>query len=165
MSAAENTQTLATEARCLAPNCGRKLTSPESIARGMGPRCWAKSCAAVKTADLTPWTPSQIEDAEQAIEDGAVVPSTRPGVFQIVSRDGERVRRTHANGCNCEAGLKTNQPRPCWHRCAVAIMLGAEAPAAEIARLAPAPVALPSSDRIWAELGALGALDGALAAF
>jgi hypothetical protein len=157
--------TPATETRCLGPNCGRKLTSPESIARGMGPRCWAKVAAAAKTADLAPWTASQVEDAKQAIEDGAVVPSTREGVFQIVSRDGERVRRTMAGGCNCEAGLKTSQPRPCWHRCAVAIMLAAQAPAAEIVRIVPAPVALPSSDRIWAELGALGALDGVLAAF
>lgn len=115
------------EARCLAPNCGRKLTSPESIARNYGSRCWAKVRKAPQSADLSPWTPSQIEEARQAIDDGAVVPSTRDGVFHVVSVDGTEVHLVHRHGCNCTAGLKTLPPRPCWHRCAAAIVTAASA--------------------------------------
>ncbi len=124
-----STETAEHEARCLLPGCGRKLRSAEAIARGYGRRCWAKVRAAAKTADLTPWTPSQISEAEQAIEDGAVVPSARGGVFHVVSSDGTEVYRTHRNGCVCTNGLMTRPPRPCWHRCAVVIVLASQAPA------------------------------------
>lgn len=129
MASTEITET-ATEARCLRPGCNRKLTDPKSVATGYGPRCAAKIRAAAKAADLSAWTASQIEDARQAIEDGAVVPSSREGVFHVVSSDGEEVHRTAEHGCNCTNGLKTHQPRPCWHRCAVVIVLASQAPVA-----------------------------------
>lgn len=151
----------ATEAHCL--RCGRVLKSAESIARGYGKGCAAKVSAAAKTADLTAWTTSQIEDAKQAIEDGAVVPSTRKGVFQIVSRDGERIRRTMAGGCNCENGLKTRQSRPCWHRCAVAIILASQAAAGVVVTLTAAPVALPAPVDYLAEMERLTAAFMAMA--
>lgn len=105
-----------------------KLTSPESIARGYSKACAAKVRAAAKAADLSQWTPSQVEDARQAIEDGAVVPSNREGVFHVVSTDGSEVHLTHRDGCNCTSGLQTLPPRPCWHRCAVAIVLASQVP-------------------------------------
>lgn len=114
------------EARCLRPGCGRKLTDPKSVALGLGPRCAAKVRVAAKTADLSQWTPAQITEAGQAIEDGAVVPSTREGVFHVVSTDGSEVHLVHRDGCNCTSGLKTHQPRPCWHRCAIAIVTAAQ---------------------------------------
>ena len=168
--------------------CGRKLRSAEAVARGYGEGCWRKVRKAAAEVDLSAWTESQIEDARQAIEDGAVVPSTREGVFHVVSSDGEEVHRTHRNGCNCENGLKTRQPRPCYHRCAVAIMTASQSPAAG---LPTAPVALPCgttpvaadvlsvlTDKlsaggdilpvltdVWTALEAMGALAGASAPF
>jgi hypothetical protein len=152
------------EAHCL--RCHRPLKSAESIARGYGAGCWAKVRNAERTADLSAWTESQIEDARQAIEDGAVVPSSGPGVFHVVSVDGTEVHRTHRNGCNCTAGLKTHQSRPCWHRCAVAIVLASQAPAKPVVpatapALAPAPLTAPAD--IWAEMDRLTAAFMAIA--
>jgi hypothetical protein len=132
--------------------CGRKLRSAEAVARGYGQGCWRKVRTAAVEVDLSAWTAPQIEDARQAIEDGAVVPSTREGVFHVVSSDGTEVHRTAAYGCNCTNGLKTRPPRPCWHRCAVAIVQAASASAA-IKPAAPSPVAAPGD--IWAELDRL----------
>jgi hypothetical protein len=146
-----STETTGTEtSRCL--RCGRPLRSAEALARGYGAACWAKVRKAQRTADLSAWTPSQIADAKQAIEDGAVVPSNREGVFHVVSVDGTEVHLTAKHGCNCIAGLKTLPPRPCWHRCAVAIVLATTAPAAPApARVAvPAPASAP--DDFWAEM-------------
>jgi hypothetical protein len=113
--------------RCL--GCRRPIRAEESIATGYGAGCRAKMRKAAKTADLSAWTPQQVEDARQAIEDGAVVPSAREGVFHVVSSDGTEIHLTHRNGCNCPNGLQTRPPRPCWHRCAVATVLASRAPA------------------------------------
>jgi hypothetical protein len=159
------TASTATEIRKCLGGCGRTLRSTEAVARGYGSGCWAKIRKAAKVADLSAWTPSQITEAEQAIEDGAVVPSTREGVFHVVSADGSEVHRTAEHGCNCTAGLKTHHPRPCWHRCAVAMVLAASAPAAPAAVTTSAPIALPAPapvsapDDVWAALEAVGALD------
>ena len=160
----DSTDTTAETARCL--DCRRPIRSAESLATGRGAGCRAKIRKAAKVADLSQWTESQVQDARQAIEDGAVVPSNREGVFHVVSSDGSEVHRTAEHGCNCQNGLKTRQPRPCWHRCAVAILLATSATAATLTS-APAPVALPAAAPvdIWAELEALGALAGASAPF
>jgi hypothetical protein len=144
-----STEVTADKPRCL--GCRRQIRSAEALATGYGASCRAKIRQAAKQTDLSAWTESQVEDARQAIEDGAVVPSTRKGVFQVVSRDGERIRRTMTGGCNCEAGLKTSQPRPCWHRCAVAIVTASQAPATEMAP-APAPIALAAPIDYLAEI-------------
>lgn len=144
----------AAEGRCLAPNCGRKLTDPKSVALGYGPKCAAKVRAAAKTADLSAWTPAQVEQARELIEDGGVVPSSREGVFHTVSADGTETHLTHPAACNCTSGLKTHQPRPCYHRCAVVIVLATQAPAAP----APAPVTVPApapAGDLWAEMDRL----------
>jgi hypothetical protein len=113
MTSTDTTQTR----KCLG-GCGYTLRSAKAIARGHGSRCWAKVGKAAQEAGLSAWTSLQVEEARQAIEDGAVVPNTRPGVFHVVSVHGTEVHRTHRNGCNCTAGLKTHQPRPSWHSCA-----------------------------------------------
>jgi len=162
ISGMSNASATSTEtARCL--GCRRPIRAAESLAAGYGAGCRAKIRKAAQTADLSAWTASQIEDARQAIKDGAVVPSTRKGVFHVVGEDGTEVHLVARNGCNCEHGLKTRQSRPCYHRCAVAIMLAASAPAASkpaaparLAALVPAPAAAPAD--IWAELEALGAI-------
>ncbi len=122
MSSTETTETIH---RCL--SCGRRIRSAESIAAGRGKGCRAKIRRAEREADLSAWTDSQLEDAHQAITDGAVVPTTREGVFHVVSSDGTEVHLTHPNGCNCAAGMKTRQPRPCYHRAAVVIVLASTA--------------------------------------
>jgi hypothetical protein len=151
-------------ARCL--DCRRPIRAAESLATGRGAGCRAKLRKAAKVADLSAWTPSQIEDARQALEDGAAVPSNRGGVFNVVSSDGTEVHLVARDGCNCVSGLKNRPPRPCWHRCVVAIVIASQAPApAEVPALAPAALlAAPASVDIWTELEALGAI-GASAPF
>ena len=52
-------------------------------------------------------------------------PSNRDGVFHVVSTDGSDVHLTARHGCNCTNGLQNKPPRPCVHRCAVAIVTAA----------------------------------------
>lgn len=130
--------------RCL--SCGRPIRSAESVAAGRGSGCRAKLRRAAKTADLSEWTPRQIEQAEELIGDGGVVPTARPAVFRTVSTDGSAAYLTSAHWCGCPAGLKA---KPCYHRCAVTIVLAASAPAPH-----PVPAAVPDRD-IWAELDRL----------
>jgi hypothetical protein len=150
--------------RCL--GCGRRITSAESIAAGRGSGCRAKVRRAARTADLSAWTEAQVTEARQAIEDGAVVPTNREGVYHVVGVDGSEVHLVHPAGCNCTSGLKNRPPRPCWHRCAVAMIEASAAPAP--AALVPAPrAALPAvpapareaapTSGVWALLEAVGA--------
>lgn len=106
--------------RCL--RCGRRLCSPASIAAGYGGGCRAKIRKAARTADLSAWTPRQVEDAVELIGDGGVVPTSRPRVFRTVSTDGLEVHLTHLRACNCAAGLRSVR---CYHRAAVALVLAA----------------------------------------
>lgn len=152
MTASTDTKTR----KCLA--CGRMLRSAEAIARGYGSGCWSKIRKAQRNADLTPWTDGQVTEARQALADGAVVPSTREGVFLVVSSDGSEVYRATRHACNCANGLKTSQPRGCWHRCAVTIVSPAPAaPARTVLALPAAPA--PAVPDVWERLGAMGALD------
>lgn len=136
-----STETTQEPRRCL--GCRHVIRSAESLATGYGAGCRAKMRQAAKSADLSAWTESQVADARQAIEDGAVVPSTRPGVYHVVSSDGSEVYRTHAKGCSCTNGLQTRPARPCWHRAAVAIVLAASGP--RPAAPVHAPIALPAA--------------------
>jgi hypothetical protein len=141
-------QASATETRKCLGGCGRTLRSAEAVTRGYGSRCWAKVRKAARTTDLSAWTETQVEEAEQAIADGAVVPSTRGGVFYVVSSDGTEVYRTARHGCTCRNGLLTRPSRPCWHRCAVVIVTAAEAPTVS---LPSAPIALPGRPPVAAD--------------
>ncbi|MEV4287380.1 helix-turn-helix domain-containing protein [Nonomuraea bangladeshensis] len=74
-------------------------------------------------AQLDDYKPHQIESARQAIEQRAILPSTRrPGMWTAVSSNGTTHYLVHANACTCAAGLKG---RRCWHRAAVAILTAA----------------------------------------
>jgi Family of unknown function (DUF6011) len=112
------TTTTTESPRCL--RCGRRLRSAKSISTGYGAGCRARIRAAAKLADLAAWTQRQLEDARELIEDGGVVPTSRPGVFRTVSSDGEEFHLTHAQACNCPAGLRSLR---CYHRAAVALVL------------------------------------------
>jgi hypothetical protein len=114
--------------RCLRPGCGRKLTSPGSIARGFGPTCAQKVRQAEEAADLSRWNPRHVEQARELIGDAAIVPSTRPGVFHAISTDGGEIYRCAAEFCDCAAG---QQDKPCYHRAAAIIVLASLTPAAQ----------------------------------
>ena len=154
------TDAIADNPRCR--GCRHLIRSAESLATGYGKGCRAKMRRTARSADLSAWTSAQIEDAQQAIEDGAAVPSSREGMFHVVSSDGSEIYRTHANGCTCANGLLTRPARPCWHRAAVVIILGAPAGTSAKSPLAlpaaPATGASPAGD-VWAALEAAGALD------
>lgn len=109
-------ETPAEQNRCM--RCGRKLT----VSTGYGPKCQARIRAAAKAAELAEWTERQLEDAQELLEDGGVVPTSRPGVFRTVSTDGTEFHLTHAAACNCQAGLRSVR---CYHRAAVALVLAA----------------------------------------
>jgi hypothetical protein len=115
-----STETIPEVHRCL--RCGRRLRSDRSIAAGYGADCRARIRAAAKLAALAAWTERQLEQARELIEDGGVVPTSRPGVFRTVSSDGEEFHLTHIEACNCPAGLKS---KLCYHRAAVTLVLAA----------------------------------------
>lgn len=102
--------------------CGRVLTSLQSIARGYGRTCKARVRAAAEKIATADFKPFQIVKAREVISQRAVVPTSRPHVFQIASSDGSEIYRTARQGCTCPAGLKD---RTCYHRAAVAILLAA----------------------------------------
>lgn len=105
-------------ANCL--RCGRKLTSPTSVAKGYGRGCAAKVRQAA--AVHPDYSPAQIESARELIEDGAIV-QIRPRVCRSVSSDGTEMYLTAVTGqCNCPAGLKG---RRCYHALATALLLAA----------------------------------------
>lgn len=121
MSGMDNaTGTPAGQHRCM--RCGRRLQAAASIAAGYGSGCRARIRTAARTADLAAWTQRQLEDARELIEDGGVVPTSRPDVFRTVSSDGLEIHLTHPGACNCPAGLRSVR---CYHRAAVALVLAA----------------------------------------
>jgi uncharacterized protein DUF6011 len=117
--------------RCLRPGCGRKLTSAESIARGMGKACARKVREARQAADLSAWTPKQAEQARELIEDGGLVPAGQEGVFFAVSTDGSEIYRCSAEFCECPAG-QASTPKLCYHRAGVVIVTASTASAAPV---------------------------------
>ncbi|MFI6513614.1 helix-turn-helix domain-containing protein [Streptosporangium sp. NPDC050855] len=95
---------------------------------------WAKAgkLPAVKTsgrwvitlaaADLDDFKPFQQAKAAEAIEQGAILPTSRPHLYRAVSSDGTTVYLASPDGCSCPAGVKS---RRCYHVAAVRILLAA----------------------------------------
>lgn len=77
------------------------------------------------TADVADFKPFQVEKACEAIEQNAILPTKRPGIYTAVSSDGSTTYLVAAEGCTCPAGQKQ---RACYHRAAV-VILTAAAPA------------------------------------
>ena len=106
-----------TEAPAQCRRCKRhNLRTPASRALGIGPRCAAIEAA---TAGLND---EQAAKALEAIADGAVVRTSRPGIAQVVSDDGTEVYTVSANGnCNCKWGVRRSSAliKTCWHPAAV----------------------------------------------
>lgn len=109
------------EARCLAPGCGRKLTARKSVEAQIGPTCARRIREAAEREVLAGVKPEQAEKVRQLIADGGIIPAGRPGFYQAVSADGERIRITCARGCTCEAG-KRRRLVVCYHRLAARVL-------------------------------------------
>jgi hypothetical protein len=102
--------------------CGRELRSPKSIADRYGRRCKQLVLAAARETTPGDYSPAQIDKAREAIEQGGIVPTSRPPLWTAVSSDGSTTYLVAVQGCTCPAGLKQ---RRCYHRAAVAILTAA----------------------------------------
>jgi hypothetical protein len=110
-------------ARC--QSCGRKLTAASSVAAGRGPVCRARvRKAAATVAGLGEFHGWQVDKAREAIEMGAVIPSSRPGLYAAVSGDGVTVYLVDVieGSCTCKAAANG---RRCYHLAAALILSAA----------------------------------------
>lgn len=112
-------------------------TREAAAAHGVSPRTirrWAQNgrLDAVKqggrwvitaAADLDGFKPAQVERARELIEQGAILPTSRPGLYKAVSSDGSTFYLVHRCGCTCPAGQRGRYV--CYHRAAVAILSAA----------------------------------------
>ncbi|GHH57914.1 DUF6011 domain-containing protein [Lentzea cavernae] len=103
-----------TTTKCI---CGRTLRAAKSVARGYGPRCFAKIQKAAKVA---PFKPAAIEKAQELIADGGILPIRGRRVFRVVSSDGAATYLAAPQACNCAAGLKSKHA--CYHRVAATLL-------------------------------------------
>jgi len=103
-------------------SCGRELRSAKSIAVGRGRTCQTKVRRAARVAELADYKPQQVAQARELIEDGAIIPTSRPTLWTAVSSDGDTTYLVAQQACTCPAGLKQ---RRCYHRAAVAILTAA----------------------------------------
>jgi hypothetical protein len=55
-------------------DCGRKLTTAASVARGRGPVCHARVRKAAETVDLAAFHGWQVDKARELIEQQAIIP-------------------------------------------------------------------------------------------
>jgi uncharacterized Zn finger protein len=107
-----------TAERVTCQDCGRTLRAARSIAARRGPTCRAKIRAAARTADVNA---GQLAKAVELIDDGGIVPVSRPGVYAATSSDGTTiyvVNLTDAT-CTCPAG---QHGRYCYHMVAATIL-------------------------------------------
>lgn len=74
-------------------------------------------------ADVSDYKPQAIEKARDLIEQGGILPTSRPGIYTAVSSDGTVTYLTHRAGCTCPAGQRGKHT--CYHRIAVEILTAA----------------------------------------
>ena len=108
-------------AKCL--RCGRTLRAAASVKRQYGRGCWTLIRAAALAEAVKGCAVKQVEAARELIELGAVVATRRPGVFAVVSTDGERTYKTHRETCTCPSGLRRLTACTCKHSLAVRIIM------------------------------------------
>ena len=107
-------------AKCL--RCGRTLRAAASVKRQYGRGCWTLMRAAALAEAVKGFAAKQVEAARELIELGAVVATSRPGVFAVVSTDGERTYKAHRETCTCPSGLRRLTACTCKHSLAVRIL-------------------------------------------
>ncbi|OHV20288.1 hypothetical protein BBK14_08665 [Parafrankia soli] len=103
---------VATPTLCL--RCGRALTSPLSVAVGLGPGCTRHIRLTVPT--LTGYSDQQLEDALELLELGGLTPLRGRRVWLTVGHRGATYRTAVTGHCTCVAGL---YGKPCHHAAAV----------------------------------------------
>jgi hypothetical protein len=114
-------------AKCL--NCGRvrRFRTAEAAAKAQpaGRICRARIRLAAITEAVRGFAAAQVEKAREMIADGCFIPTGRPGVFRVVSSDGERSYLAHSDTCNCPSGLRRLAACTCKHSLGVRILLAA----------------------------------------
>jgi hypothetical protein len=122
-----STQTTFDNVHCV--RCGRKLRAAASISAGYGRVCRSRITQAAQVEDLSAFHAWQAEKAREAIEQQAVVPSSRPGLYAVVSGDGVTVYLVDATegSCTCKAAASG---RRCYHLAAALILSAATRKAA-----------------------------------
>jgi hypothetical protein len=108
-------------AKCL--RCGRTLRAASSVKRQYGRGCRAIIRAASPAEAVKGFAQRQIDAARELIEDGGLIPTSRPGVFRAVSSDGERSYLTHSETCACDSGRKRLTACTCKHSLGVRILM------------------------------------------
>lgn len=90
----------ATVARCV---CGRKLTSAQSIARGMGPVCYRRILRALVDLQAT-YSERQLTEAAALLATGSVRrDATDRGLYLVTSGTATYYNRPATHECSCEA--------------------------------------------------------------
>jgi len=104
--------------------CGRVLRAAKSVAAGYGAACLRAEIAR-RLEGFPAW---QVDKAREAIELGAVVPTTRRELYAIVSSDGTQTYVVDARwkACTCKAAANG---WACYH-VAAAIIASVAAPVA-----------------------------------
>jgi hypothetical protein len=146
MASTENTQ----QVTCR--RCHRKLTAPASQAAGIGGRCAAVEAA---TEGLSA---KQVDKMAQLIIDKAIVATNRKGVYNVVNEAGEVIHIAHVNGhCSCEWSQRrmTADVKVCYHVAGARLLAKPLIRKAAAAPAPAAPVALPASAALWAEIDRL----------
>lgn len=112
-------------AKCL--RCHRTLRVARSVRDGYGRGCKARIRAAAIAAAVKGFAQRQIDAARELIEDRALVATSRPGVYRVVSSDGERTYLAHSQTCTCPSGLRRLTATTCKHSLGVLITLAGKA--------------------------------------
>ncbi len=119
--------------------CHRALRTPTSIAAGVGP-----TCAKLAALENQGYTATQIADARETVELGAVTrirgggntASSARRVYAVLGHRGDLYRTTINGHCTCRAGVAGKK---CFHAAAVQIYAGA-VPAVRTPIVLPAPL-------------------------
>ena len=111
------------QAKTVRCNCGRTLTDPRSIARGMGPVCARKARRAAEVIDLSAFRDSKAakSKAVELVEQAGIIPASRPGLFLAVSSDGANTYLVDTLEGSCTCKGFAHQGR-CFHGVAAAIL-------------------------------------------
>ena len=119
------TSTGAHTAKCL--RCGRvrRFRTAEAAAKSAphGRICAARIRLAAITEAVRGFAQAQVDKAREMIADGCFVPTSRPGVFRVVSSDGERTYLAHSDTCNCPSGLRRLFACTCKHSLGVRLIM------------------------------------------
>lgn len=104
-------------------HCGRKLTDPRSIARGMGPVCARKARQAAEVIDLSAFRDAKAakSKAVELVEQAAIVPGPTRGLYLAPSSDGTNfyLIDTIEGSCTCKGHMYSGH---CFHAVAAALI-------------------------------------------